>query len=85
VIIFARLLASEIVTIITTPVPPFSVVAVIAAAGIPVFETPMAVVSSGGLLGSLYVFSDKLFYVIGIGVVLGCGQELGERGRPFAQ
>jgi len=82
VIVVARSLASEIVTIFTTPVPPFSVVA---AVGIPVVKTPMAVVSSGRLLSSSYIFSDELFCVVGIGVVFGCGEELGDRGRPFAQ
>jgi len=85
VIIVARSLSSEIVKIITTPVPPFSVVAVVAAAGIPVIETPTAVILSGRLLGSSYVFSDELFCVVGIGIVLGCGEELGDRDRPFAQ
>jgi len=85
VIVVARSLASEIVTIITTPVLPFSVVVVVAAVGIPVVETSTAVVSSGKLLGSLYVFSDELFCVVGIGVVLGCGEELGDHGWPFAQ
>jgi len=85
VIVVARSLASEIVTIVTTPVPPFSVVAVVTAAGIPVVETPTAVVSSGRLLGSSYIFSDELFCVVGIGVVFSRGEELGDRGRPFAQ
>ena len=70
VIVVARSLASEIVAIVTTPVPPFSVVAVVAAAGILVVETPAGVVSSGRLLGSPYIFVDELFYVVGIGVVL---------------
>jgi len=85
VIIVARSLASEIVTIITVPVPPFSVVAVVASAGISDVEMPTGVVSSGRLLGSSYVFSDELFFVVGIGVVLGCGEKFGDRGRPFAQ
>jgi len=85
VIVVARSLASEIVTIVTTPVPPFSVVAVVAAAGILVVETPTAVVSLGRLLGSSYIFWDELFYVVGVGVVFGRGEELGDRGRPFVQ
>jgi hypothetical protein len=84
VIVVARSLASEIVAIVTTPVPPFSVVAVVAAAGILVVETPAAVVSSGRLLDSSYIFSDELFCVVGVGVVFGRGEELGNRGRPFA-
>ena len=85
VIVVARSLASEIVAIVTTPVPPFSVVAVVAAAGIMVVKTPTAVVSSGRLLGSSYIFSDELFCVVSVGVVFGRGEELGNRGRPFVQ
>jgi len=85
VIVVARSLGSEIVMIFTTPVPPFSVVAVVAAAGIPVVETPTAVLSSRRLLSSSYIFLDELFCVDGIGVVFGHGEELGDRGRPFAQ
>ena len=85
VIVVARLLASEIVMIITAPVPPFSVVAVVTTAGIPVVETPTALVSSGRLLGSSYVLSDELFCVVGIGVVLRCSEKFGGRGRPFVQ
>jgi len=59
VIVVARSLASEIVAIVTTSVPPFSVVVVVAAAGVPVVETPAAVVSSGRLLGSSYIFADE--------------------------
>ena len=84
VIAVARSLASEIVTIIMTPVPPFSVVAVVAVAGIPVVKTATAIVSSRRLLGSSYVFSDEFFCVVGTGVVLGCGEEFGDHGRPFA-
>jgi len=82
-IVVARSLASKIVTIITTPVPPFSVVAVVATAGIPVVETPTAVVSSRRLLGSSYVFSDEIFCVVGVGIILGYGEELVDCGRPF--
>jgi hypothetical protein len=85
VIVVARSLASEIVAIVTTPVPPFSVVAVVATVGILVVKMPAAVVSSGRLLGSSYIFSDELFCVVGVGVVFGRGEELGNRGRPFAQ
>jgi hypothetical protein len=85
VIVVARSLASEIVAIVTTPIPPFLVVAVVVVAGIPVVKTPVAVVSSGRLLGSSYILSDELFCFIGVGVVFGRGEELGNRGRPFAQ
>jgi len=85
VIVVVRSLAFEIVTIITAPVPPFSVVAVVAKAGIPGVVTSTAVISSGRLLRSSYVFSDELFCVVGISVVLGCGEKFSDHGRPFAQ
>jgi len=84
VIVVTRSLASEIVMIFTTPVPPFSVVAVVAAAGILVVKTPAAVISSGRLLDSSYILSDELFSVVGVGVVFGRSEEIGDRGRPFA-
>ena len=84
-IIVARSLASEIVAIVTTPIPPFLVVAVVAVAGILVVKTPAAVVSSGRLLSSSYILSDELFCVVDVVVVFGRGEELGDRGRPFAQ
>ena len=52
----ARSLASEVITIVTAPVPPFSVVAIIAAAGIPDVEASTAIVSSGRLLVSRMSF-----------------------------
>ena len=85
VIVVARWLAPEIITIITMPVPPFSVVTVVAATGVSVVETPTVVISSGRLLGSSYIFLDEFFCIVGIGVVFGRGEELGDRGRPFAQ
>jgi len=80
-----RSLASEIVAVVATPVPPFSVVAVVTAARVPIVEASTTVVSPGRLVGSSYVFSDEFFYVIGIGVVFGRGEELGDRSRPFTQ
>ena len=85
VVVVTRSLASKIVTVVTTPVPPLSVVAVVTAARIPIVEAPTIVVSSGRLVGSSHIFSDELFCVISIGVVFGRGEELGDRGRPFAQ
>ena len=84
IIVVARPLASEIVTVVATPIPPFSVVTVISTARVPDIETSTVVVSSGRLLGSSNIFSDELFYVIGVGVILGCGEEFGDRGRPLA-
>jgi len=85
VIVVTRSLAPEVVTIVTAPVPPFSVVAIVAAARIPDVKAPMAVISSGRLLGSPYVFLDELLCVVGVGVVLGCGEKFGDRGRPLSQ
>ena len=84
VIVVVRSLASEIVATVTTPVPSFSVVAVVAAAGSPVVEMPTTVVSAGRLLDCSYIFADELFCVIGVGVVFGRGEELSDCGRPFA-
>jgi len=85
VVVVMRSLASEIVAVVATPVPPFSVVAVVAATRIPVVEASTTVVSSGRLVGCSHIFSDEFFCVIGIGVVFGRGEELSDRGRPFAQ
>ena len=79
----ARSLASEVVTIVTTPIPPISVVAVVAMAGILDVEASTVVVSSGRLLVSSCVFSDELLCVVGIGITLGCGEKFGDRGRPL--
>ena len=77
VIVVTRLLASEIVVVVATPVP-------VTAASVPVVEASTTVVSSGRLVGASHIFLDELFCVIGIGVVFGRGEELGDRGRPFA-
>ena len=79
-----RSLASKIVAVVATPVPPFSVVAVIAAVRISVIEASTTIISSGRLVGSSHIFSDEFFSVVGIGVVFGHGDELGDRGRSFA-
>ena len=84
VVVVTRPLASEIVTVVATPIPPFSVVAVVAAARISVVEASMTVVLSGRLVGSSHVFSDEFFCVVGVAIILGCGEELGDYGRPFA-
>jgi len=83
-IVVARSLASEIITVVATPVPTFSVVTVIVVAWISVIKTTTAIVSSGRLLGSSHVFADELFCVIGIGIIFGRGEEFSDRGRPFA-
>ena len=80
VVVVTRSFSSEIVTVVATPVPPFSVVAVVAAARIPVVEASTTVISLGRLVDSSHIFSDEFFCVIGIGVVFGCGEEIGDRG-----
>jgi len=84
-VIVVAMLASELVVVVATPVPPFSVVAVIAVAGIPVIKTATAIVSSGRLLGSSHVFTDEFFCVVSIGVIFGRGEEFSDHGRPFVQ
>jgi len=58
VIVVARSLASEVIAVVAAPIPPFSVVAVIATPRVSVVETPTAVFPSGRLLGSSDVHSD---------------------------
>jgi len=84
VIAVARSLASEIIMVVTAPIPPFSVVTVIATVGIPDVEASTAVVSLGRLISSSYIFSDELFYIVGVGIILGCGEKFSDRGRPLA-
>ena len=84
VVVVTRSLASKIVAVVTAPVPPFSVVTVVAAARILVIEASAAIISSGRLVGSSRIFSNEFFCVIGISVVFGRGEELGDRGRSFA-
>ena len=85
VVVVTRPLAFEIVTVVATPIPPFSVVAVVAAARISVVDASTTVVLSGRLVGSSHVFSDEYFCVVGIGIVFGRGEELGDRGWSFTQ
>ena len=88
VIVVARSLASEVIAVVATPIPPFSVVAVVATPKASVVETSVVVVPSGRLLvllGSSDVFSDELFCVVDVGIILGRGEEFGDRGRPLAQ
>lgn len=84
-IVVAWSLASEVITVVAAPIPPFSVVAVIATPRVSVIEMSTAVVSSGRLLGSLDVFFDELFCVVGVGVIFGYGKEFSDHGRPLAQ
>jgi hypothetical protein len=85
VVVVTRSLASEIIAVVAPPVPTFSLVAVVATAGVPVVEAPTTIVSSGRLVGTSRIFSDEFFGVIGVSIVFGRGEELGDRGRSFAQ
>ena len=83
VIVITGSLTPEIVAIVTSRVPSFSVVAV--ATEVPVVEASTTVVSSWKLVGASRIFSNELFYVIDISIIFGRGEELGNRGRPFTQ
>jgi len=81
VVVVARSLASEITTVVAAPVPTFSVVA---ASRILVIKASTAIILPGRLVGSSRIFSDEFFGVVGISVVFGRGEELGNRGQSFA-
>jgi len=85
VVVIARAPAPEIITIVTPPIPTFSMVAVVGATVVPVIKTTTTVVPSRRLVGTPRILSDEFFYVIGIGVVFCRGKELSHRGWPFAQ
>ena len=76
VVMVARALAPEIITVVTAPVPTFSMVAAVSAVMVPIVKTSTTVVSSKRLVGASRIFSDEVF----------ChSDELGHRGQPFAQ
>ena len=88
VVVVARSFACDFIMVVTAPVPPFSVVAVVVAPKASVVKTSAVVVPSGKLLvllGSSDVFSDELFCIIVIGIILGRGEEFGDCARPLAQ
>jgi len=80
-----RSLAPKIVAVVTSPVPTISVVTVVTTVMVPVVKASTTVVSLGRLVGASRIFSDEFFCVVGISVVFCHGEELGNRGRPFAQ
>jgi len=84
-IVVARALAPEVITIVTPPIPTFSMVAVVRATMVPVVKTTTTVIPSRMLVGTSRILSDELFYVIGVGIVFCRGKELSHHGRPFAQ
>jgi len=85
VVVVARALASEVITIVTPPVSTFSVVAVVGVTMVPVVKMTTTVVSSRRLVGTSRLVPDELFCIVGVGVIFGCGKELGHRRWPFAQ
>jgi hypothetical protein len=90
VVVVARSLTPEMVIVVTAPIPPFSVVMIIIAPRVAVVE--MSAVVSGiislrrllALLGSSDVFSDKLFCVIGVGIIFCYSEELSDHAQPLA-
>jgi len=85
VVVIARALASEIVAVVTAPVPALSVVPVIGAVMVSVVEAAATIVTPRRLVGTSGVISDEFFCVIGVGIIFGCGEELCHRCWPFAQ
>ena len=90
-VVVTRSFTPEIITVVAAPVPPFSVVSVVSAPKAAVVESS-AIVSGVVplrrllvLLDSFDICSDEFFCVVGIGVVFGCGEELGNRAWPLAQ
>jgi len=84
-------LTPKVVMVVTAPIPSFPPFLVVIAARITTIESPivvMVVISSRrvvGLLASSNVFSDQFFRVMGVGIVLGGSEKLGNRGRPFTK
>jgi len=85
VVVVVRALASEVITIVTRPIPTFSVVTVAGATMAPVVEATTTVISSRELVGSSRIIPDELLCIIGVGVIFSRGEEFGHRRRPFAQ
>jgi len=82
VVVLARALASEAVTIVTRPVPAFLVVG---ATMVPVVKTTSTIISSRRLVGTSRIVLDEFFCVVSVGVIFSRGEELGHRCWPFAQ
>jgi len=85
VVVVAGALASEVIAIVTPPVPTFSVVVVVGATMAPVVETTTTFVSSKRLVGTSRIIPDEFFCVVGVGIIFSRGKELGHRRWPFAQ
>jgi len=85
VVMVAGALASEVIAIVTPPVPAFSVVVVVRVMMVPVVETTTTVVSLRRLVGTSRFVPDEFFCVVGVGVIFSRGKELGHRRWPFVQ
>jgi len=85
VVVVSRALASEVITIVTPPIPTFSVVVVVVVTMVLVDEMTTTVVSSRGLVGTSRIVPDELFCIVGVGIIFCHGKELGHRRWPFAQ
>jgi len=76
VVVVARALASEIIAIVTAPVPAFSVVPVVGATMVPIVEAAVTVVTPRKLVGTSGIISDEFFCVFGVGIIFSRGEEL---------
>ena len=77
VVVVAGALASEVIAIVTPPVPTFSVVAVVGETMVPVVETTTTFVSSKRLVGTSRIVPDEFFCFIDISPIFSRGKELG--------
>jgi len=85
VVMVTRALASEVIAVVTPPVPAFSVVPIVGATMVPVVETTSTVILSRGVVGTSRIVPDEFFCVVGVGVVFSRGKKLGHRCWSFAQ
>ena len=79
-VVVARALASEVVTIVAPPVPAFSVVG---AMMVPVVKMTSTIISSRRLVGTSRIVSYEFICVVSVGVIFSHGEELGHRCWPF--
>ena len=90
-VVVAGPLTPKVVTVVAAPIPSFPPFLVVVAARIATVEYPTvaAVLIPSRrvvkLLASSNILSDQFFRVIGVGVVLGGSEKLGDRGRPFTK
>jgi hypothetical protein len=84
VVVVASSFAPEDIEVVVAPVPPFSIVVAPKASVVKMSAVVVPLRRVLVLLGSPDVFSDKLFCVISVGIILGHGEEFGNCGRPLA-